>query len=84
LRLHVTARTAAPGERGEAPVAVATATVFVFVERGALAVEVDGAVHALGQGDALDAVDVTDMRWESLGEVPSLSLWAVAPGGTAR
>jgi transcriptional regulator with XRE-family HTH domain len=79
LRLRVTALTSGAGEHGQAPLAVAGATVFVFVERGALLVEVDGAVHALGQGDALDAVDVTDMRWESLGEVESLSLWAVAP-----
>ena len=54
------------------------ATVFVFVERGALLVEVDGAPHALGQGDALDAVDVTDMRWESLGELPAVSVWGAS------
>jgi transcriptional regulator with XRE-family HTH domain len=79
LRLQVTSLVAQPGEGGEAPLLTVGTMVFVFVERGALVVEVDGTSHALGQGDALDAVDVADMRWESLGEVPSLSLWAVAP-----
>jgi transcriptional regulator with XRE-family HTH domain len=78
LRLRVVSLVARPGEHGTAPLVTPGATAFVFVERGALLVEVDGASHALGQGDALDAVDVTDMRWESLGEVPSLSLWGAA------
>ena len=57
---------------------IAHATVFVFVERGALLVEVDGSPYPLGQGDALDAVDVGDIRWESLGEVPAVSLWGAS------
>jgi transcriptional regulator with XRE-family HTH domain len=79
LRLHVSSLVARPGDRGEAPMPTVGTMVFVFVERGALVIEVDGTSHALGQGDALDAIDVAEMRWESLGEVPSLSLWAVAP-----
>jgi transcriptional regulator with XRE-family HTH domain len=78
LRLHVAAICSAPGEQGGAPLPVAGFTVFVFVERGALALEVDGALHALGQGDALDAVDVTDIRWETLGEMTALSVWGAS------
>jgi transcriptional regulator with XRE-family HTH domain len=78
LRLRVAAICSAPGEQGGAPLSVAGFTVFVFVERGALALEVDGALHALGQGDALDAVDVSDIRWETLGEMPALSVWGAS------
>jgi hypothetical protein len=42
-------------------------------------VEVDGSQYALGQGDALDAVGVTDMRWEVLGELPAVSIWGASP-----
>jgi transcriptional regulator with XRE-family HTH domain len=84
LRLRVASLVAQPGERGAAPLDVRGATAFVFVERGALLVEVDGNAYALGQGDALDAVDITDMRWEALGEVSSVSLWGVAPAGAGR
>jgi transcriptional regulator with XRE-family HTH domain len=80
MRLRVASIVSAPGRQGKAPLALANATVFVFVERGALLVEVDGSPYALGQGDALDAVDVTDMRWEVLGEVPAVSLWGAARG----
>lgn len=75
MRLRVATIVAEPGQRGDPPLALGGATVFVFVERGALLVEVDGSPYALGQGDALDAVDVTDMRWEALGEVATVSLW---------
>lgn len=75
LRLKVASLLSEPGGRGPAPLPVAGAAVFVFVERGALVLEVDGAPYALGQGDALDAVDVGDIRWESLGEVPTVSVW---------
>jgi transcriptional regulator with XRE-family HTH domain len=78
LRLRVASLVSAPFERGEAPVPVPGSTVFVFVERGALIVEVDGEPHALGAGDALDAVDVADIRWESLGETPTLSIWGAS------
>ena len=78
LRLRVSALVSQPGEHGVAPVPIAHATVFVFVERGALLVEVDGSPYPLGQGDALDAVDVGDIRWESLGEVPAVSLWGAS------
>ena len=78
LRLRVSALVSEPGERGAAPLSVPGATVFVFVERGALLVEVDGAPYALGAGDALDAVDVHDIRWESLGETPTLSVWGAS------
>ena len=78
LRLRVASLVSEPGERGDAPVPVPGATVFVFVERGALVVEVDGAPYALGAGDALDAVDVGDIRWESLGETPTLSVWGAS------
>jgi transcriptional regulator with XRE-family HTH domain len=78
LRLRVSALVSQPGESGPAPVPIAHATVFVFVERGALIVEVDGSPYALGQGDALDAVDVADIRWESLGEVPAVSVWGAS------
>jgi transcriptional regulator with XRE-family HTH domain len=79
LRLRVASLRSEPGERGDAPLPVADSTVFVFVERGALAVEVDGQLYALGAGDALDAVEVSDIRWESLGETTALSVW-----GTSR
>jgi transcriptional regulator with XRE-family HTH domain len=78
LRLRVASLVSAPGDHGPAPVPVAGATVFVFVERGALLVEVDGTPHALGQGDALDAVDVHGIRWESLGELPAVSVWGAS------
>jgi transcriptional regulator with XRE-family HTH domain len=78
LRLRVSALVSRPGESGVAPVPIAHATVFVFVERGALLVEVDGSPYPLGQGDAVDAVDVGDIRWESLGEVPAVSLWGAS------
>jgi transcriptional regulator with XRE-family HTH domain len=86
LRLHVAAIASSPGQQGQAPLPVAGFTVFVFVERGALALEVDGSLHALGQGDALDAVDVQDIRWETLGEMPALSVWGAsrAHAGPAR
>jgi transcriptional regulator with XRE-family HTH domain len=80
MRLRVASIVAEPGQRGEPPLALGGATVFVFVERGALLVEVDGSPYALGQGDALDAVDVTDMRWEALGEVAAVSLWGAMRG----
>jgi transcriptional regulator with XRE-family HTH domain len=80
MRLRVASVIAGPGRHGKAPLALANATVFVFVERGALLVEVDGSPYALGQGDALDAVDVTDMRWEVLGEIPAISLWGASRG----
>ena len=34
---------------------------------------------ALGQGDALDAVEVTHMRWQTLGELPAVSIWGASP-----
>jgi transcriptional regulator with XRE-family HTH domain len=79
LRLQIASVVAQPGENGACPLACAGAMVFVFVAQGALVVEVDGTSHALGQGDALDAVDVTGIGWQSLGELTSVSLWAVAP-----
>jgi transcriptional regulator with XRE-family HTH domain len=78
LRLRVASLVSRPGDEGPAPVPVPGETVFVFVERGALVVEVDGTPYALGQGDALDAVDVGDIRWESLGELPAVSVWGAA------
>ena len=78
LRLRVSSVVAEPGETGDAPFRVAGAAVFVFVEKGALLVDVDGAQYALGQGDALDALDVATMRWQSLGEITSVSLWGAA------
>jgi transcriptional regulator with XRE-family HTH domain len=75
LRLRVASLVSEPGDQGPAPVPVTGAMVFVFVERGALLVEVDGTPYALGQGDALDAVDVGDIHWESLGEVDAVSVW---------
>ena len=54
VRLRVASIVADPGESGEAPLPLGNAAVFVFVERGALQVEVDGIPYALGQGDALD------------------------------
>ncbi len=79
MRLRVASVVAEPGERGDAPLPLGNATVFVFVERGALLVEVDGSPYALGQGDALDAVEVTDMRWQTLGELPTVSIWGASP-----
>lgn len=78
LRLRVASLVSAPGERGDAPLPVPGSTVFVFVERGTLVVEVDGTAYALGAGDALDAVDVADIRWESLGETSTLSVWGAS------
>jgi transcriptional regulator with XRE-family HTH domain len=83
LRLRVASLVSRPADRGEAPLPVLGYTIFVFVERGALALEVDGALHALGQGDALDAVDVRDIRWETLGETPALSVWGVSRARSA-
>jgi transcriptional regulator with XRE-family HTH domain len=78
LRLRVVSLVSVPGQHGEAPLPVPGSTVFVFVDRGALLVEVDGTPYALGSGDALDAVDVSDIRWESLGETPAVSLWGAS------
>jgi transcriptional regulator with XRE-family HTH domain len=80
MRLRVASIVADPGESGDAPLPLGNAAVFVFVERGALQVEVDGTPYALGQGDALDAVGVTDMRWHALGELPAVSIWGASPG----
>ena len=80
MRLRVASVVAEPGQSGDAPLPLGNAAVFVFVERGALQVEVDGVPYALGQGDALDAVDVTDMRWQALGELPAVSLGAPRRG----
>jgi transcriptional regulator with XRE-family HTH domain len=80
MRLRVASVVAEPGRSGDAPLPLGNAAVFVFVERGALLVEVDGISYALGQGDALDAVEVTDMRWQALGELPTVSLWGASPG----
>jgi transcriptional regulator with XRE-family HTH domain len=79
LRLRVASLVSRPGQTGAAP--VPGETVFVFVERGALLVEIDGTPYALGQGDALDAVSVREARWESLGELPAVSIWG---GSQAR
>jgi len=79
LRLQVTSLVSHAGESGNAPLEVAALAVFVFVDRGALIVEVDGHPHALGAGDALDAVDVELIRWESLGEATALSIWGASP-----
>jgi transcriptional regulator with XRE-family HTH domain len=79
MRLRVASVVAEPGQRGDAPLPLGNATVFVFVERGALLVEVDGSPYALGQGDALDAVEVTDMRWQTLGELPTVCIWGASP-----
>jgi transcriptional regulator with XRE-family HTH domain len=85
LRLRTVALRSGAGERGQAPVPVAGWAVFVFIDSGALVVEVDGTPHALGAGDALDAVDVGDIRWESLGETAALSVWGASrPRGRAR
>lgn len=85
LRLRAVALRSGAGERGRAPVPVAGWAVFVFIDRGALVVEVDGTPHALGAGDALDAVEVSDIRWQSLGETPALSVWGASrPRGRAR
>lgn len=78
LRLRVASLLSEPGDLGEAPVPVSGCTVFVFVERGTLAVEVDGTPYALGAGDALDAADVGAIRWESLGETATLSVWGAS------
>jgi transcriptional regulator with XRE-family HTH domain len=75
LRLRVASLVSAAGERGDAPVPVAEHAVFVFVDRGALVVEVDGAPHALGAGDALDAVEVSEVHWQTLGEGTAVSVW---------
>lgn len=83
LRLRVASLVSGPGERGTAPVRVPGASVFVFVEQGALVVEVDGAPYALGAGDALDAVDIGDMRWESLGETRTVSVWGASHARSA-
>jgi transcriptional regulator with XRE-family HTH domain len=78
MRLRVASVVGDPGQSGDAPLPLGNAAVFVFVERGALLVEVDGTPYALGQGDALDAVDVTDMRWQTLGELPAVSIWGAS------
>lgn len=79
MRLRVASVVAGPAQQGDAPLPLGNATVFVFVERGALLVEVDGSPYALGQGDALDAVEVTDMRWQTLGELATVSIWGASP-----
>ena len=66
MRLRVASVVADPAESGDAPLPLGNAAVFVFVERGALLRSRSTAMpYALGQGDALDAVDVTDMRWQA-------------------
>ena len=75
LDLRVASLVAEPGEAGNAPVPLRGAALFVFVQSGALSVDIDGASYALGQGDALDAVDVRHVEWHSLGEIHSVSLW---------
>jgi|1186.fasta_scaffold525502_2 transcriptional regulator with XRE-family HTH domain len=75
LRLRVSSLVSEAGDRGEAPVPVVDHAVFVFVDRGALVVEVDGMPYALGAGDALDVVDIAELRWQTLGEDTALSLW---------
>lgn len=76
LGLEVRALVADPGDAGECPVELDGAQLFVFVDQGALEVEVDGDEHALARGDALDAVAVGRMRWRVLGEERCVSIWA--------
>jgi transcriptional regulator with XRE-family HTH domain len=78
LRLRVASLVSEAGGRGNAPLPVGGAALFVFVERGALLVEVDGTPYALGAGDALDAVEVGVVEWQSLGETATLSLWGAS------
>jgi transcriptional regulator with XRE-family HTH domain len=83
LRLGVASLVSEPGQTGDAP--VPGTAMFVFVERGALIVEIDGTPYALGQGDSLDAVAVGEARWESIGELRSVSLWGTsAPRSAPR
>ena len=74
LRLRVASLVSRAGGRGQAPLTVSGAAVFVFVERGAILLDVDGASYALGAGDALDAVDVGTIEWESLGETETITI----------
>jgi transcriptional regulator with XRE-family HTH domain len=78
LRLRVASLVGEAGDQGDAPVPVAEHAVFVFVDRGALLLEVDGAPYALGAGDALDAVDVAAIHWQTLGEGTAVSVWGAS------
>ena len=78
LRLRAVALVSGAGERGTAPLPVDGWAVFVFIDRGAVVLEVDGVSYPLGAGDALDVVDVAEIRWEHLGETPAMSVWGAS------
>ena len=81
LRLEVVRLGSAPGTEGEAPFPVAGHQVFVYINRGALELEVDQARYRLEQGDALDALGVDRITWRATGRTVTESLWAVGPTG---
>jgi transcriptional regulator with XRE-family HTH domain len=68
------------GSGGAAPVALEGRDLFVYVVSGELAVDIDGAAHALGAGDALDAATPGDVSWSSTG---SVAVWASCPASAS-
>jgi transcriptional regulator with XRE-family HTH domain len=77
-RMQIVRLGSKPGTRGRAPVAVEETDVFVFLYRGRLAVEVDGARFELEAGDALHCDLPRRVTWEALGRERAVSLWAAA------
>jgi transcriptional regulator with XRE-family HTH domain len=68
-----------PGAKGIAPVAFERSDVFVFVYRGHLTLEVDGATYELEPGDALHGARPRTITWAATGGDSTTSLWAAAP-----
>ena len=78
MQLTVVAVSGKPGASSSAPVELADAEVFVHLRTGELEITIDGSVFALREGDSLDTEAAGEITYRTLGEAPSLSIWAAA------
>jgi transcriptional regulator with XRE-family HTH domain len=83
-RLQIVRLGSKPGTKGRAPLTVDRTDVVVFLYRGRLAVEVDGARFELEPGDALYCDLPRTVTWEARGDERAVSLWAAAAQPATR
>ena len=73
-----------PGSSGGAPVELGGTDLFVFLDSGQLAVDVDGARFELASGDALHC-DLPDaVTWNVVGDERAVALFAASAPGRAQ